>query len=1076
MISEHTLEPVPGPPKKPVVGNILDVSAVTPVQDLMALARRYGPIFRLDMMGKPITVVSGFAIADEVSDESRFDKSLRGALHRVRTISGDGLFTAYTSEPNWSKAHNILLPNFGDRAMQGYHPMMLDVAEQLMLKWERLNPDDEVDVVHDMTALTLDTIGLCGFGYRFNSFYREDNHPAVDAMVDALEIAMTQRGLPLEDVFSRGKQQRLAADAAFLNRVVDQIVRERKEQRAAEDDPKKTDLLDYMLAGVDRKTGERLDDENIRYQIITFLIAGHETTSGLLSFATYFLLSNPDVLARAYDEVDRVLGTDLSAKPTMKQVGALTYVQQILKESLRLWPTAPAFALLPYKDEVVGGKYAIKARSQVILLLPALHRDPAVWGERAEAFDPDNFAPERERARPLNAYKPFGNGQRACIGRQFAMQEATLVVGMMLQRFRLIDHTRYVLKLKETLTIKPEGLKIKVRPRAHKTPVAAAAAPSRAQGNGAAPAAAPPPTVAVHGTPLLVLFGSNLGTSEDAARQVADLAAAQGFSVRIGWLDDYVAKLPTDGGVLIVCASYNGAPPDNAAAFYGWLGEGLAPNALAGVRYAVFGCGNRNWASTYQAVPRFIDEKLAAYGAERLFERGEGDAQDDIDTQFRAWRIALWRSVAAQMGVALDGARAEADTRPRYAVELVAGPQANPLAAVHGANAMSVLVNRELQRTDERSTRHIEVALPPGESYRTGDHLGVVAENPPAVVERALQRFGFAPGTYVRLSAVSPRASALPVDTPLAVERLLAHYVELQHTATRKQLEILAAHTQCPNTKPRLLALADDEGESSAYKTEVKRKRRSVLDLLEENPACELPFEAYLDMLPVMTPRYYSISSSPLAAPERCSITVGVVNEPAWSGRGTFEGVCSTYLRRHDVGATVDAFVKESKSGFRLPDDPARPLIMIGPGTGLAPFRGFLQEREALRARGAALGPAMLFFGCRHPDQDYLYREELERYAADGVVDLQVAFSRLDGTKTYVQHRIAERADDVWALLQSDAVVYVCGDGSRMEPDVRTALAELYARKSGADAAAGLAWLDGLASAGRYNLDVWAAA
>nr|MDQ6943938.1 cytochrome P450 [Candidatus Eremiobacteraeota bacterium] len=141
MLSRDALAAIPSPPKKPILGNMLDVSASAPVQNLVALARELGPIFQLDMMGKPITVVSGFSLVDELSDESRFDKSVRGALHRVRTISGDGLFTAYTTEPNWSKAHNILLPNFGDRAMQGYHPMMLDVAEQMMLKWERLNPD-----------------------------------------------------------------------------------------------------------------------------------------------------------------------------------------------------------------------------------------------------------------------------------------------------------------------------------------------------------------------------------------------------------------------------------------------------------------------------------------------------------------------------------------------------------------------------------------------------------------------------------------------------------------------------------------------------------------------------------------------------------------------------------------------------------------------------------------------------------------------------------------------------------------------------------------------------------------------
>ncbi|MDQ6924660.1 MAG: cytochrome P450 [Candidatus Eremiobacteraeota bacterium] len=1070
---------IPSPPKKPILGNILDVSASAPVQNLVALVRELGPIFQLDMMGKPITVVSGFSLVDELSDELRFDKSVRGALHRVRTISGDGLFTAYTTEPNWSKAHNILLPNFGDRAMQGYHPMMLDVAEQLMLKWERLNPDDEVDVVHDMTALTLDTIGICGFGYRFNSFYREDNHPFVNAMVDALEISMSQRGLPFEEIFTRPRQARLAGDAQYLNKVVDQIVHDRKEARAAQaDEPQKKDMLDYMLAGVDRKSGERLDDTNIRYQIITFLIAGHETTSGLLSFATYFLLSSPDALVKAYEEVDRVLGTDLTVKPTMKQVNALTYVQQILKESLRLWPTAPAFALLPYKDEVIGGKYAIKARAQVVVLLPALHRDPAVWGERAEIFDPDNFAPERERARPTNAYKPFGNGQRACIGRQFAMQESALVIGMMLQRFRLIDHTRYQLKLKETLTIKPEGLKIKVRPRVHKTVAAPAAVTSAAPArrNGAAPTgatvAAPPAQLPGHGTPLLVLFGSNLGTSEDAARRVADISASQGFDVRVAWLDDFAGKLPTDGGVLIVCASYNGAPPDNAAAFYHWLQDGMAPGALAGVRYAVFGCGNRNWASTYQAVPRFIDDKLAEFGAERLFSRGEGDAQEDLDGQFRAWRIALWQQVAKDLGVTLD-ARAESDSRPRYAIEVVAGPQANPLAAVHGANAMRVLANRELQTGGQRSTKHIEIVLPAEARYSVGDHLGVVAENPAAVVARAMRRFGFAEDTYVRLSAASSRPATLPVDTPVSLERLLAHHVELQHPATRKQIATLAEHTKCLNTKPRLEALAADDAEASPYRTEVKRKRRSVLDLLDENPACELPFEMFLDTLPAMTPRYYSISSSPLAEPDHCSITVGVVREPAWSGLGTFEGVASTYLERHTGEQMIDAFVKDSKSGFRLPEDRSKPIVMVGPGTGLAPFRGFLQERAALKRDGKILGRAILFFGCRHPDQDYLYREELERWAADGIVELHVAFSRLGETKRYVQHDIAEHADNVWSVLDNEGVVYVCGDGSRMEPDVRATLTALYRRKSGADEAAANRWLETLTANRRYNLDVW---
>jgi cytochrome P450/NADPH-cytochrome P450 reductase len=1035
----------------------------------MGLARKMGPIFELAIMDKTFTVASGFEIVDELCDEKRFDKSVSGALGRVRDMAGDGLFTAYTSEPNWSRAHNILLPNFGDRAMQSYHPIMLDVAEQMLDKWSRLNADDEIDVVHDMTALTLDTIGMCGFGYRFNSFYRDDNHPFVNAMVESLQFMMSERGYPFEDLVRKGERKKLDADIAYINALVDRIIAERKLERAERGDGSKRDLLDYMLDGVDRKSGERLDDVNIRYQIITFLIAGHETTSGLLSFATYYLLNNPDALAKAVEEVDRIFGTDLVAKPTMKQVNALTYVQQVLKESLRLWPTAPAFSLRPYKDEVVAGKYFLKARSQIVLLLPALHRDPAIWGDRAEIFDPENFTREAEAARPQNAYKPFGNGQRACIGRQFAMQEATLVIGMILQRYKLIDHKRYKLKLKETLTIKPEGLKIKVRPRGHAQPTVPKADSSASNGVAApAEVAAERPR---HGTPLLVLFGSNLGTSEDIARHVAETGTAQGFDVKIAWLDDYAGKLPTSGAVAIVTASYNGAPPDNAAGFYKWLQDGLPENALAGVKFTLFGAGNRNWDSTYQAVPRFIDAKLVQYGAERIYERGEGDAREDLDTDFQNWKAPLWQTLSEALGVPYVEAAAVED-RPMYDVRFVSGPPPNPLAAAHGARGMPVLVNRELQTSDVRSTRHVEIALG-GATYRTGDHLGVLPSNNAALVERVLRRFGLDASTYVRLQSTGPgRIASLPLDATLSVRRLVMHYVELQQTATRKQIAALAEQTQCPKTKPALLRLASDE---TAYRDEVKAKRRTILDLLEQFPACELPLQAYLEMLPLMTPRYYSISSSPLESPERLSVTVGVVRDQAYSGEGIFEGVCSTHIARRDTGTRLFAFVKESKSGFALPADASKPIVMIGPGTGLAPFRGFLQERRALRAQGKTLGKALLFFGCRRPDEDFIYRDELQAFADEGLVDLNVAFSRLPEQKTYVQDLIRQRADDVWDALEAGAVVYVCGDGGRMEPDVRAQFLALYRSKTGGDDAAAAAWLAELTEARRYVLDVWAA-
>ena len=1062
-----SLESIPRPKAQPILGNALTIDGGAPIAHMMRLAKELGPIFQLDIMGKELNIVSGFELTEELCDEARFDKSVRGPLHKVREIAGDGLFTAFTSEPNWSKAHNILLPNFGDRSMVGYHSMMLDIAEQLVLKWERLNAGETIDVGHDMTSVTLDTIAICGFGFRLNSFYRESHHPFIHAMSDALEIAMSIRGLPFEEIFSKTKLKRLDGDAQTMFSMVDKIIADRKTELAASGDTTtKTDLLSYMLTGTDKKTGERLDDTNIRYQIITFLIAGHETTSGLLAFTLYFLLNDPGVLARARDEVDRVFGRDVTVKPTVKQVNKLSYVGQVLKEVLRLWPPAPVFAVLPYKDEIVGGKYLLKARSQNVLLLPSLHRDPSVWGPDADRFDPDHFLPEREAARPVNAYKPFGNGQRACIGSQFAMQEAALVIGMILQRFDLIDPGHYTIKTKEAMSVKLIDFKLKVKPRAH--------AHTRAATVVAPPMIEAIPTLPKHGTPLLVLFGSNLGMSEDIARQIAENGTAQGFDVTLSDLDAYVGRLPTTGIVTIVCASYNGGPPDNASEFYKWLEAGMAPDALGGVRFSVFGAGNRNWASTYQFVPRFIDEKLAAFGAQRIYERGEGDARDDLDAHFLAWKRPLWPTIATELGLALGDAPT-LEERPMYRLAFVSAPQPNPLALAHGAATMRVIENRELQTGTTRSTRHVELALPTGVTYRAGDHLGVIASNGEPLVERVLRRFGIEPGTYVKLEASGPqRIASLPLDATLSMRRLLMHYVELQHVATRKAIATLAEHTPCPKSKSELFALASDAGDSQRYLSEIRGKCVSVLALLERFPACELPLTSYLEMLPMMTPRYYSISSSPLASPDRCSVTVAVVREPALSGDGLYEGVASTYLAKRDTGLRINAFVKSSKSGFALPSDTTRPIIMVGPGTGLAPFRGFVQERSILRAGGATLGTAMLFFGCRNPNEDFLYRNELEKFAADGVVDLHVAFSRYDGTTTYVQHLIAQRADAVWHLLENGAHVFVCGDGSAMEPAVRATFVEIHRTKTHSTEGESERWLSELVARERYSLDVWA--
>jgi cytochrome P450/NADPH-cytochrome P450 reductase len=1053
---------IPQPPRTPILGHALALDRHAPIAGLNAFAKQLGPIFELDVMGAKIVFVAGARLASELWDETRFDKAVRGPLARVRAIGGDGLFTAKTNEPNWAKAHNILVAPFGGRAMQSYHPAMVDIADQLIKKWERLNADEEIEVVHDMTALTLDTIGLCGFDYRFNSFYRRDYHPFVEALVRSLETVMLHRGLPLERLALGARRRTMEKDLKFMNGIVDELVRERR--NAATDSQAKKDLLNAMLSGVDKQTGTQLDDLNIRYQINTFLIAGHETTSGLLSYSIYALLKNPDILAKARAEVDRVFGSEPA--PTYAQVTQLSYINQILKESLRLWPPAPAVGLYPFKEEVVGG-YRIAKGQTVNVLIGPVQRDPEVWGPRADVFDPENFSPEAEAKRPAWAFKPFGNGQRACIGRGFAMHEAALALGMVLQRFDLIDTHRYQLKLKETLTVKPEGFRIKVRRRAED------ARPRSAAPTMEAPAAPTPPPAArpSHNTPLLVLYGSNLGTAEEYAHRLAETAEINGFDTTLGALDSHVGPPSKDGGLVVFCASYNGAPPDNASKFVDWLRNAAPADAFAGLRYVVFGCGNSEWSATYQSVPRFIDERIAALGGVRIAARGEGNAREDLDGQYEAWFAGL-RPAAARAFSLTAGLDRDTRAEPLYRLETLAPQVDNAAVAAAGGLPMRVVENRELLAAQGRSTRHIEIELPEGQTYRAGDHLAVAPRNEAALVAAVAHRFGLAPETTIRLEATAGRRPQLPVGVAVSVAKLLTDYVELQQIATRKHIQTLAEHTRCPVTRPKFEALSGED--EALYRAEVFAKRLSVFDLLRLHPACELPFAAFLEMLPPLQPRYYSISSSPLAEPAKVSVTVGVVRGPARSGLGDYRGAASNYLAARNPGDSVHAAVRETKAGFRLPESASTPLVMIGPGTGLAPFRGFLRERAALHARGATLGPAMLFFGCRRADEDFLYADELKGYAAEGLVDLHVAFSRPpEGGRTYVQDLMRREADALWRLIESGAVVYVCGDGSRMEPDVKRALAEICGAKTGVSPEDGEVWVARLAEANRYVLDVW---
>ncbi|MET4612794.1 cytochrome P450 [Rhodococcus sp. PvR044] len=454
----------------PVLGDLLSVDPAKPVQKEMRMAAELGPIFERKIVGQRLVVVSGVDLVSEVNDESTWAKSLGQPIRKLRSIAEDGLFTAFNNEPNWAKAHNILAPGFSQAALRGYHGSMLRALDGLRSAWDgAAATGDPVDVSRDMNRLTLDVIGLAGFGYDFGSFTKSagaepaerpvSEDPFVTAMSRALaHINRTSNDLPfVRKLFGRKAAEQHKADIALMRSVVDDVIAERSRHQGGHDD-----LLDLMLGTVDPASGESLDPVNIRNQVLTFLVAGNETTAGTLGFALYYLAKHPEIAAAARAEIVAVAPGD--APLSFDQIGKLRYLRRVVDETLRLWPAAPGYFRKVRTDTMLGGRYAMPMGSWVFVLLPQLHRDP-VWGNDTETFDPDRFLPEQARKRPRDAYRPFGTGPRSCIGRQFALHEAVLTLAELLRRYEFTGDPAYTLDIQEAVTLKPRGFTLRIRSR-----------------------------------------------------------------------------------------------------------------------------------------------------------------------------------------------------------------------------------------------------------------------------------------------------------------------------------------------------------------------------------------------------------------------------------------------------------------------------------------------------------------------------------------------------------------------------------------------------------------------------------
>ncbi|GHG04161.1 assimilatory sulfite reductase (NADPH) flavoprotein subunit [Thalassotalea marina] len=557
-----------------------------------------------------------------------------------------------------------------------------------------------------------------------------------------------------------------------------------------------------------------------------------------------------------------------------------------------------------------------------------------------------------------------------------------------------------------------------------------------AKSEGSSVAVIPSASVPQASSTLTILYGSQTGNAKGVAKTLAQQAQAQGLTVDCLSMGDFKPKSIKNVTHLLIVASTNGEgePPDDAMGFHEFLQSKKAPK-LDHLHYSVLALGDTSYEFFCQTGKDF-DEYLAKLGAKQITPRVDCDVDYEADAQ--AWSDAIIskskellgsnETSATVIAMPTAGATSEYTKQNPYAAEL---------------NVSQKITGRD----SNKDVRHVEIDL--GESgitYQPGDALGVWFENDVELVAELISELGFSANDKVKVA-----------DQELTLKDALTSKLEITQTALNF-VEFWANTSQ----NETLLALVADKNATREYAA-----NHQVVDVIKAAPA-SVDAQAFVDALRKITPRLYSIASSQAEVDEEVHLTVGVV-EYDQDGQTRTGGASGFLAKRLEEGGEVKVFI-EHNDNFRLPADGNTPVIMIGPGTGIAPFRAFLQERDATEAEG----DNWLFFGDQTFTQDFLYQVEWQGYLKSGLLTrIDLAFSRDQAEKIYVQDRLREKAADVYAWLERGAHLYICGDMSRMAKDVETALLEIIAEHGNKTAEQAEQYLKDLRNAKRYQKDVY---
>uniref|UniRef100_A0A1D1XMN8 NADPH--cytochrome P450 reductase n=1 Tax=Anthurium amnicola TaxID=1678845 RepID=A0A1D1XMN8_9ARAE len=598
-------------------------------------------------------------------------------------------------------------------------------------------------------------------------------------------------------------------------------------------------------------------------------------------------------------------------------------------------------------------------------------------------------------------------------------------------------------------------------------------------------------------------------------------------------------KFPRNCVAFFLMATYGeGEPTDDAVDFWEMItsespefseGAPVEEKPLSSLRYVIFALGNKTY-EHFNAVGRMVDKKLTEFGATIIGERGEGDDDGSLEEDFLGWKEDMWKAVCETMQIDQNEVETTGDHIAAYKItELedydnnkIFHGEFNELALMSNGTRQTydaknpysspIVATRELFNPDlkDRNCIHIELDVSgSGIDYETGDHVAVWPMNAEQDVERLLKVLSLweKRDTVVSVESIDPSASKKhPFPVPTTYATIFRNYLDIHSPTSRQFIATLANYVSSEEAKSKLTSLGQDK---EAYRVRIIDSHATLAEVLEAvsqhgNPLDSVPLDLIIETLPKLQPRYYSISSSSKSTPKTIHITASVLTfNPVAAPQKKVYGLATNYLLQvhrkirnvqhpetsptylysgprnklyNEEANMIKLPIHVRHTNFKLPKNSKTPVVMIGPGTGVAPFRGFVIERALVKSRGEEVGDTVLFFGCRRRDEDFLYESEFnELFATLGENGKFItAFSREQANKVYVQHKLVESDSYLWHLIYDlSGYFYVCGDAKSMARDVNNTLIQIAQSRGGMDETSATNYVKDLRSKGRYQEDVW---